>query len=134
MFLNLFDCFQIRVYCRKKGAYTKKWSNRILTICHIIISCVRPRSFISAILVGPPSMMYKKYASKSLINALSFLGLCSSYDGAERFENFLINNPVELQINDAYVQFVFDNADHNMITLVGYLSLDGRTYVRHWCR
>ena len=38
-----------------------QWDNKIITIAHIIMSCVRPRSFSSSILLALSSMIHKKF-------------------------------------------------------------------------
>ena len=43
-----------------------KWERRVTTIAPVIISSVRPRSFLSSILLGLLSMMHKKHASKRI--------------------------------------------------------------------
>lgn len=97
-----------------------KWKKRIATVAHSIITSTRPRSFLSPILLGLSSMMHKKYASRDLIDSLSYLGLCASYDETLRFEASVINDPENHTCNPTcFVQYVFDNADHNTCTLDG---------------
>ena len=65
-------------------------------------------------------MMHKKHASKNLIDSLSYLGLCSPYHETMLFEASVVNDPENHKLsNDAYVQFIFDNADHNTNTIDG---------------
>lgn len=98
----------------------KKWENRMLTIAHILISSVRPRQFVSPIMLGLSSMLHKKHGSKDLIDCLSFLGLCSSYTETLLFEASIVNQPEHYNLKDAtFLQFVFDNADHNTNTIDG---------------
>ena len=97
-----------------------KWDKRVATYAHGLISSARPRSFLSPILLGLSAMMHKKHASKNLIDSLSYLGLCSSYYEALLFEASIVNDPLNHSISDnCFVQFVFDNADHNTNTLDG---------------
>ena len=97
-----------------------KWQKRIATIAHSIITSARPRSFLSSILLGLSSMMHKKYASKGLIDALSYLGLCASYDETLRFEASIVNDPDNHSCNsECFIQYIFDNADHNNCTIDG---------------
>lgn len=64
--------------------------------------------------------MHKKYGSRLIIDALSFLGLCSSYKEALRFEASIINDPTSHTCQpETYVQYIFDNADHNTCTIDG---------------
>jgi len=65
-------------------------------------------------------MIHKKYASKRLIDSLYNVGLCSSYKETLRFEASIINDPANHTFSpDAYIQFIFDNADHNTCTIDG---------------
>lgn len=97
-----------------------KTNKKVATLSHCIISTVRPRSFLSPILIGLSSMMHKKYASKGLIDSLSNLGLCSSYKETLRFEASIINDPANHSCSpDSYIQFIYDNADHNTCTIDG---------------
>lgn len=79
---------------------------------HCIITSLRPRSFLSPILLGLSSMIHKKYASKGLIDSLSNLGLCSSYKEALRFEASIIKDPVNIVSRFSYTF-------HNTCTIYG---------------
>lgn len=103
----------------KTQSQNVKWDNRVHFYSHSLISSVRPRSFISPLLLGLSSMMHKKYASKDLIESLSFLGLCSSYQETLLFEASILNDPQEYNYDNSFVQFVYDNADHNTNTIDG---------------
>lgn len=119
--LNLFleTLIKTHKHTPKKGSWAK-WENRILTAAHILISSVRPRSFISPILLGLSCMMHTKFAARGLIDCLSNIGLCASYTETVKFENSLINDPENINfISDTYMQFVYDNADHNTATIDG---------------
>uniref|UniRef100_A0ABD2VTT7 Uncharacterized protein n=1 Tax=Trichogramma kaykai TaxID=54128 RepID=A0ABD2VTT7_9HYME len=96
-----------------------KIKKRITTIAHIIISAVRPRSFLSPILLGLSSMLHKKYASKNLIDSLAYLGLCSSYYETLLFQASIVTDPQNYKTNQAFIQLVYDNADHNTCTIDG---------------
>lgn len=91
-----------------------KWDNRITTAAHTLISSVRPRSFSSSILLGLSCMMHSKFAARGLIDCLYNLGLCASYPETIRFENSIVNDTENFKfVSDTYLQFVYDNADHN---------------------
>lgn len=103
---------------RSECEVQKKWSKRVATIGHILISCVRPRTFLSSILLGLSSFIHKKFAAKGLLDTLSYLGLFASYHETQLFESSIINDPEQYNISeDAFVQFSFDNADHNTNTI-----------------
>lgn len=95
-----------------------KINKKVATMSHCIITCARPRSFLSPILLGLSSMIHKKYASKGLIDSLFNLGLCSSYKETLRFEASIVQDPANHNLSpDSYIQFVYDNADHNTCTI-----------------
>lgn len=98
-----------------------KWSKKVATISHTIISSSRPCSFLSPILIGLTAMMHKKYGSKALIDSLSNVGLCASYGETLRIEASIVNDPNihAYELNKIFAQFIFDNADVNMATLDG---------------
>lgn len=114
----------LNVVCKsnkeKSNNNVRRMDKKVATMSHCIITSVRPRSFLSPILLGLSSMIHKKYASKGLIDSLSNLGLCSSYKETLRFEASIIKDPANHIVSpDSYVQFVFDNADHNTCTIDG---------------
>ena len=104
---------------RKNGSWDK-WENRIVTAAHILISSIRPRFFSSPILLGLSCTIYTKFAARGLIDRLYNIGLCKSYTEIVRFENSLVSDPQNVDfIADTYLQFVYDNADHNTATIDG---------------
>lgn len=114
LFLNTL----IKSHKRKEETESDKWINRISTLAHIIISFVRPRTFLSSILLGLSSMIHKKFAAKGLIDSLSHLGLCTSYRETQLFEKSITNDPEQYKVSgDLFVQFVYDNADHDSATI-----------------
>lgn len=117
--VNLKLFLDILIKSRKKTKNSDKWDNQIATYAHCITSSVRPRSFISPILLGLSSMMHKKHASKSLIDSLHNVGLCASYEETLLFEASIIHDPQQYDLTNSYIQFVFDNADHNTDTIDG---------------
>ncbi|KMQ84700.1 hypothetical protein RF55_17294 [Lasius niger] len=91
------------------------------SIAHAIISVIRPRSFLSSIQIGVGVFLHHKFGSKLLIDVLSNLGLCISYNNVTLFEaSAVVNSEVIKVIKEhAFGQYVFDNADHNVCTLDG---------------
>lgn len=97
-----------------------KWENKINTAAHILMTAVRPRSFCSPILLGLSCMMHAKFSARGLIDCLYNVGLCASYSETVRFESSIVNDPEKFNIVSlAYLQFVYDNADHNTATIDG---------------
>lgn len=104
----------------KKSQNFIKWKKRVATLAHTLISSVRPRSFLSPILQGLASYLHRKSASRILVDAFSYLGFCSTYRETLRFEASISKDPNNHSIQDnAYAQFIYDNADHNTATLDG---------------
>ncbi|KAJ8684887.1 hypothetical protein QAD02_020680 [Eretmocerus hayati] len=64
-------------------------------------------------------MMHKNYASRNLIDALPYIGFCTTYEKTLSFEAAICKNPAIYRFLDAYVQLIFDNADHNTNTYDG---------------
>lgn len=99
---------------------SNKFLSKIVGIAHAVISCVRPRSFISSMKIGLGAVLNKKFGSKSLLNILSALGFCCTYDEALLFEASVVSAPHNVDIDpESFSQFVFDNADHNVNTIDG---------------
>lgn len=100
----------IKTNNRSESKQQGKWSKRVLTLAHIIISFIRPRTFLSSILLGLSSLIHRKFAAKTLVDTLCYLGLCASYRETQLFESSIVNDPEQFEIaNDAFVQFTFDN-------------------------
>lgn len=105
---------------KKIDIKNKKWDRRVATYAHCLISSARPRSFLSPILLGLSAMSHKNFASRNLIESFAYLGLCGSYDETIRFEKSIVCDRTSHSLSpEAYLQFVFDNADHNTCTIDG---------------
>ncbi|KAJ8671111.1 hypothetical protein QAD02_002370 [Eretmocerus hayati] len=98
----------------------KKWDAKVCMVSHMIISAARPRTFISSLLLGLSSVIHKKHGSRKLIDNLSYIGACASYSETMLFEASIVKDPEKLSLSNAFIQFAFDNADHNTATLDGY--------------
>lgn len=107
---------------KKSKTKNVRWDTVVKTLSHCIISAVRPKSFISPVLLGLSTLMHKKHGSKKLVKLLSNVGLCSSYLQTTLFESSIIKNQEHYSLNDAYIQYCFDNADHDtnqkMVTIL----------------
>lgn len=90
------------------------------SIAHAIVSALRPRAFISNLQLAIGTYIHRKTGSKLVIDLLSKLGLCASYHNLKLFELSTIMDPPKMNVEeDSFVQFVFDNTDHNVSTLDG---------------
>ncbi|GBM54505.1 hypothetical protein AVEN_228118-1, partial [Araneus ventricosus] len=86
----------------------------------ILTKSVRPRSFISSLLNGVGVYLYRHFGSKHLINFLSSLGFSCTYTDASVLELSTILQPRKPTTQkNAFLQFIFDNADFNVNTLDG---------------
>lgn len=100
---------------------TETASRKCIAIAHAIVSAIRPRSFISPILLGLAALINQKYASKSLIDLLSSIGFCASYYEVSLFQiSAIAHNHNAPEANPEFCQYVFDNADHNIRTIDGH--------------
>lgn len=96
-----------------------KMHTKCLSIGHSIIAATRSRSFKSHIQLGISVYIHRKLSGKTLIDMLSNISFCASYKDTVLYEaSILASNPVEFP-NEAFTQFVFDNADFNVNTIDG---------------
>lgn len=99
--------FLEKIILKNKKGTLKDWSSTILSIAHAIISATRPRSFISSLQVGLAAVLNRKYGSRVLLNLLSSLGFCATYEEVVLFETSAIMHPQTHIMSDAFLQFVF---------------------------
>lgn len=93
---------------------------RIVAIEQAIMSATRPRSYLSPLLIGLGVYLHRRYDSRMLIDLLHAFGFSCSYDEAKRYQwSALFSAPLP-ENDDAFVQFIFDNADHNIKSLDGH--------------
>ncbi|CAG9761451.1 unnamed protein product [Ceutorhynchus assimilis] len=98
-------------------------------IAHSLISATKPRSFSSPVLLGLAVYLFRKIASRNIVQAVSHLGFCSTHSDVSQFEHSAVKswNP---DINEkSFSQFVFDNTDFNINTMTGkdtFHAMDGR--------
>lgn len=93
---------------------------KAVAIGQVIVSALRPRSFLSPLLFGLGVTLHRLFGSKLLLDMLHNLGFCSSYNEAGKFEDSVAKSAPATIDQSAYVQAVFDNADHNVRTLDGH--------------
>lgn len=112
------------ILTNKRGSL-ESWKKKCLALAHAIIVAVRPKSFLSSILIGVATYCYKKFGSRLLINLLSTLGFSASYDEALRLEGSYVMQAKEAVVDvsvNPFSQFIFDNADFNVNTLDGHAT------------
>ena len=115
------------VMTNKKSDYQKK----CLIIAHAIISAARHRSFLSPILTALTVHLHRYYGSRELIDILSQVGVCGTYTEAQRYESSSLQSSPPTIHPDAFIQFVFDNADFNVKTLDGFGTFHSFFYGRN---
>lgn len=112
--------FMETVVLNKKRGNHDIWKKKSTALAHSLVAAVRPRSFVSPVLVALAVFLYKKYGSRKLVDVVSSLGFCSSYTEAIRLEASAINGD-PLKVNQpCFSQQVYDNADFNVHTIDGY--------------
>ncbi|GBP85751.1 hypothetical protein EVAR_97247_1 [Eumeta japonica] len=87
-----------------------------------IVQTLRPKSFISPLHLATGIYMNRKCGSKTVINILAKLGVCASYHSITLHEISAIKSNVIKIEPSAFLQYVFDNADHNPSSLDGLNS------------
>lgn len=87
-----------------------------------IVQAIRPKSFVSPLHLATGIYLNRKCGSKTIINMLAKLGVCASYHSVALHEiSAMKSNVIKIEPS-AFVQYVFDNADHNPSTLDGLNS------------
>lgn len=108
----------------KKGNLTPYYRKSV-NLSHSLIKVIRPNLFISPIQVGVASILHEKTGCKDIVNLLCNYGYTASYHEVKRFRKSLAQNFKDVMaddppdLNDCTLQFVFDNADHNVRMLNG---------------
>ncbi|KMQ90383.1 hypothetical protein RF55_9871 [Lasius niger] len=106
------------IIMRNKKGKAEGIEKKCTAIAHAIISATRPRSFVSPILFGLAVYLFRKVASKSIVQAVCNMGFCSSYVEISQFEYSAAQSCPDVDSSSSS-QFVFDNADFNINTMTG---------------
>lgn len=105
----------------------EKWKKKSIAIAHCAISAARLASFLSPLQIGLQAFLHKKFASRKLIDVLSFMGFCSSYNETTTFEVSSIMRPPLAVNQQALCQMVYDNADFNIVYALPLFDAAGTT-------
>ena len=108
---------------KNKQDKLQPWDRKITTFAHLIMQAVRPRKYTSNLMLAISAVLDKKFGSSDLITLLASLGLCSSYEETQLFLASILENGLQAEILDGYVQLMADNADWNTQTSTGYGTL-----------
>ena len=101
------------------------------SLAQCIMQTARPRGLLMPIPVLLAVELDHLYGSKFLLQHLSRLGFCSSYDEVTRFKKSVVLSPNSHDLaqnaepNDTFTQFVADNVDHNICTVDGLGTFHG---------
>ena len=120
------------VVLSKKRGDLNQWKRKCISVEHAIVSCARPRSFVSPVQIGLALHLNRQFGSKQLVELANNIGFCSSYAKANKYEASLVEQTRSKIDSSGYIQFVFDNADFNIRTLTGlgtFHSMGGIKYV-----
>lgn len=118
--LKVFLDTVIKSHEEKTKSNQLKLDRKIAVLSQCIISAKRPNLWKSTLLLGLSCMFHKKYESKDLIESLFNAGLSASYNETQKFDLSIIKERADhVLLPDAYIQFVFDNADHDTRTIDG---------------
>ncbi|KYN21448.1 hypothetical protein ALC57_06174 [Trachymyrmex cornetzi] len=98
---------------------TTNRNRHVISIAHSIISAVRPRSFISTILLGLSVTLHRKFGKRNIIDIFNSHGFCASYHETLLFEASVAKFDDLRLKNGAFVQYVNDNADFDTNTIDG---------------
>lgn len=104
---------------KPKKSIKDLYFTKISSIAHSIVTACRPKSFYSPLLLAVGVTLHRTFGSKKMISIFNSLGNSCSYNEVRRYEAS-VTMQKELKIDiDAFVQFVYDNADFNVDTLDG---------------
>lgn len=93
---------------------------KLETIAHSMICLLQPPKFTSMLQLSVGTYVFRKTGSKLIIELLSKIGISCSYYQIRKYEDSVIMYPLKLIVEPGvFVQFVFDNTDHNVATLDG---------------
>ena len=82
---------------------------------------MRPQSFVSPLHIGLSVHLHRKFRLRGLIDVLNALDFCAPYREALKYEaSVTVNAPTVIGKQHSYIQFIYDNVDHNVATLDGH--------------
>ena len=119
------NVFMEDVIVKGRKCKTDDLTKKAAVISHSIITAVRPKSFLSVFQIGLAVYIHRHVGSRHLIDLINAMGLCATYHEALRYESSAANSAEYKVAMDAFVQFVFDNADYNVRTLDGHNTFHG---------
>ena len=113
----------------KKVFGGKEKELKIASIGQAIVQATRPKTVIAPLQIGLSIQIHHIFPSRLIIDIINSLGFCSSYSEVLCFEKnaacLKTDNLLCVQKGSS-VQFVADNADHNVCTLDGKGTFHGK--------
>lgn len=84
------------------------------------MNAIHPKTFLSTLQLSVGIYILRKTGKRQIVDLLCKLGVSASYYNVQLYESSTTMNPPTMNVDDeAFVQFVFDNTDHNVSTLDG---------------
>lgn len=102
-------------------------------LCHVIMSALRPRAFVSNLQLGLSVYLHRQFGSQRLIDILSCLGLCATYKETSLYKASALFHPqprIFSPDEGCFIQYVADNADHNVATIDGFNTFHSMGMIR----
>ena len=105
---------------RHKHDKAQSRNRKCMAVEQAIISVSRPRPFVSPLLLSTGLYVHRKYGLKELIDLVSTFGFSETYKAVKKYEYSISKHSSPDLDDDKFVQFIFDNADFNVLTLDGH--------------
>ena len=100
---------------------SSKCKRRVICLAHGIAAAALPRSFITPILLAISVYINSRFESHELVDLLSSLGFADNYCEVLRLYGAMLpRHEREYDWEGALVNFIFDNFDINVHTLIGH--------------
>lgn len=97
--------------CGKNNSDT---GGKLINIQHAVIAAVRSWSVMSPLHIRLGVHLHRMFGSRKLFDILKNFGFCAACKGATKFEASITTNAPATVDENAYVQFVFNNANYNV--------------------
>ena len=98
-------------------------SVKLASIGQAIVQACRPKSLLAPLQIGLGVQLHHHFGSRYLVDLLNSMGFSASYYEVQRFElnaAATLSTTIPSYFPGKFLQFVADNADHNVRTLDGH--------------
>ncbi|EFX81166.1 hypothetical protein DAPPUDRAFT_102733 [Daphnia pulex] len=105
----------------------KSNQSKIASVAQSIMQLACPKTILAPLQIGLAVQLHLLHGSRALIDILHSHGFCSSYNEVLKFErSAAVTSNSNMDISqESFVQYVADNADHNLCTLDGKGTFHG---------